>query len=105
MGKVVVLPGASSDLDEVYRYIALENPDAAKRLLKAAKEDFNKLSDMPGMGALRVYPKHLAHIRSWPISRFRNYLIFYQPIEGGIEVIRVLHAARNVDSMVAADDT
>ncbi len=32
----------------------------------------------------------------WPIRGFENYLVFYRPIEEGIEVTRVLHGARDI---------
>jgi len=34
-------------------------------------------------------------LRSFPFGR---YVIFYMPIEGGIDVVRVLHSARDVDA-------
>jgi plasmid stabilization system protein ParE len=36
------------------------------------------------------------------ITGFENYLIFYRPLAGGgIEIIRVLHGAQDVDRIVA----
>jgi toxin ParE1/3/4 len=35
-------------------------------------------------------------IRSFPFSR---YLLFYLPISDGIDVVRVLHGARDVDTV------
>lgn len=43
----------------------------------------------------------LAGMRVFPVSRFRNYLIFYQPTALGIEVIRVLHGARDIDRILS----
>ena len=34
-------------------------------------------------------------MRSFPVKRYRNYLIFYRPSRDGIEVIRILHGARD----------
>jgi hypothetical protein len=34
-------------------------------------------------------------LRSYPIKR--TYLLMYRPVEGGIELLRVLHGMRNVD--------
>lgn len=36
------------------------------------------------------------NLRSYP---YKNYVIFYLPIENGVEVFRVLHAARNVEEV------
>jgi toxin ParE1/3/4 len=38
-----------------------------------------------------------AEMRTWPIRRFKNYIIYYRPIPTGIEVIRVLHGAQDVE--------
>jgi plasmid stabilization system protein ParE len=36
----------------------------------------------------------------WRVSGFPNHLIFYRPLEGGgIEVIRVLHAKRDIEAL------
>ena len=40
-----------------------------------------------------------ADLRSFPFGR---YVIFYEPIEDGIDVVRVLHSARDID--VAFDE-
>jgi plasmid stabilization system protein ParE len=34
-------------------------------------------------------------------SRFRKYLVFYRPIPGGIEVLRVLHGSRDIAAILA----
>jgi toxin ParE1/3/4 len=40
-------------------------------------------------------------MRWFPASPpFINYLIFYRPAKQGIEVVRVLHGARDVEEMV-----
>jgi toxin ParE1/3/4 len=43
----------------------------------------------------------LADIRVWAVKGFRNHLVFYRPIEEGIEVLTVLHGARNLDTALA----
>lgn len=52
------------------------------------------------MGVARKYfDPVLAGVRVLPIAGFVNYLIFYRPAENGIEIIRVLHAKRDIDLM------
>jgi toxin ParE1/3/4 len=43
-------------------------------------------------------------MRRFPVSRFDNYLIFYLPHENGIDVIRVLHGARDLDRLFAEEE-
>jgi toxin ParE1/3/4 len=55
---------------------------------------------MPEMGARREYQNPtLAGVRMWRITGFDNYLVFYRPTERGIEIIRVLHAKRDIDAL------
>ena len=39
----------------------------------------------------------------WRITGFDNYLIFYRPVEGGVEIIRVLHAKRDNTALFGRD--
>jgi toxin ParE1/3/4 len=59
------------------------------------------LASMPGMGA-RYEPDEplYAEIRYCPITRHRNHLVFYRPIPDGIEVLRVLHGAREIPNIL-----
>lgn len=41
-----------------------------------------------------------AELRSFPFGR---YVIFYEPIEDGIDVVRVLHSARDIDAVFGED--
>jgi toxin ParE1/3/4 len=37
----------------------------------------------------------------WPIGGFEKYLIFYLPLPDGIDVIRVVHGARDIERLFA----
>ena len=80
-----------SDYEEIWRYIARDNPAAADRLITALERQISTLATMPGAG--REEPKLAAGLRSFPVS---NYLIFYRPIDNGIALARVLHGARDI---------
>jgi toxin ParE1/3/4 len=49
---------------------------------------------------LRFKEIELADLRAWPILRFFNYVIYYRPVPDGIEVVRILHAARDRDAFL-----
>lgn len=42
----------------------------------------------------------LRKLRRWPVKDFDNWLIFYQPTRDGIEIVRVLHGARDITSIL-----
>jgi toxin ParE1/3/4 len=82
---------ARQDLIEHFIYIGNHNLEAARRFLRAVLDDSRKLAEMPGLGAMRDFDDpELGDVRSWPVSGFRNYLIFYKPSEDGIDLLRVI---------------
>ena len=49
------------------------------------------------MGAARPYrDPALEGLRMHPVRGFSEHLIFYLPLPDGIEIVRVLHAKRNI---------
>jgi toxin ParE1/3/4 len=61
-----------------------------------------RLAGMPGIGTRYELHEPLhAGLRYYPITRHRNFIVFYRPIPGGIEVLRVLHGARNLPEILA----
>jgi toxin ParE1/3/4 len=95
-------PQAFSDLIEIAAYIAFDNQSVAERFLGAADDAFAKLAAFPDMGARCPIPHpSLEDVRFWPIKRFRNYIIYYRRCQDGIEILRVLHAARDAASIFA----
>lgn len=85
-----VSDAARADLDEIWFYIAQDNPDAADKLIRAIVSRFVALASMPLMGRLRE--ELSANLRSFAVS---GYVIFYRPMQKGAEIVRVLHGARD----------
>ena len=86
-----VSAAARADLDEIWFYIAQDNPEAADKFIRALVSRFPRLAAMPEMGRRR---EELApRLRS---LAFGNYVIFYRPMENGVEIARVLHGARDL---------
>src|SRR5262252_4251542 len=87
---------AKADLIEIADYIAADNPEAAERFLDAAEAAFDRLAALPSIGLTVPFQSALAQgLRVWRVEGFERCLIFYRPAESGIEVVRVLHAARD----------
>ena len=98
MPRLIVHERARHDVDEIADYIAADSFDSALRFYGAVEEDFRRLADFPGAGASHPTGNPVfANLRIWPIKRFRNYLVCYLPLPDGIEVLRVIHGARDVD--------
>ncbi len=100
MARIVIRPGAESDLDGIYAYLARNSQMAADRFLKAAQLALENLLMMPELGGRSESGhKALADLRVWPIHGFRKYLIFYRILPDGIEIRRVIHGARDIESL------
>ena len=102
--RVVVRPAARRDLAEQSGCIAQDSPTAAFRLLEAARNAFVLLGDFPEIGKLRrfVHPK-LSGVRSWPIRGFEKHVIFYRASEHRIDILRVIHSARDLTRILGPE--
>ena len=93
MPQVVKLPQAETDLDDIWWYIAQDNPDAADRFLDTIAERCQTLAQFPNIGISR--DELMPSLRSLPIGK---YMIFYMPLDDGIQVVRVLPAMMDIDA-------
>src|SRR5215468_7197472 len=94
--RILKTPQAEADLLEIASFIAEDNLDAAERFVDAAEAAFTQLAALPSIGLTVPFQSALAQgLRVWRVEGFERYLIFYRPGESGIEVVRILHAARD----------
>ena len=91
---VRITPEAENDLDEIWWYIAQDDPDSADKLLDEIDETSQRLAQFTKMGRNR--DELCPGLKSFPVGR---YLIFYMPISGGIEIVRVLHGMMDIDAI------
>ena len=89
-------PKAGRDLDEHCGHISADNPEAAGRVRQIILNTADFLGQHRELGRRirKAAPRH-AQIRWFVVPKFRNYLIFYQPFQETIMVVRVLHAAQD----------
>lgn len=86
---------AEQDYREIWRYIAADSPDAADRLLLRIDSKLELYAQNPRMGKAR---DNLATgLRSFPVGK---YLVFYRAAPDGIELVRVLHGARDLKTLI-----
>jgi toxin ParE1/3/4 len=97
MGIILRTPTSLRDISDSVLYIARENPDAARKLETAIDQTLNLLADFPDLGTKRNEFGPL--LRSFPVRKFKNYIAFYRPIPGGIELLRMLHGARDLPTL------
>ena len=90
-------PEAFADLDDIRRYIAQENPDAADRVMSEIFDAIRGLVTFPHRGHRRP------DLSSRPLrfTLVREYLIAYAPEEEPLWVVAVMHGRRNPRIMAA----
>lgn len=95
-----VEPRAERDLIEHAAYLGERSEQA-----NSAVQTFFALAETPGLGAIREFRKaSLAGVRAWRVNGFPKYLIFYRVTPDGVSILRVLHAARDLEAIFADDD-
>jgi len=99
MASVVVRPRASEDLAEIWAFIAEDSIKHADKFAALIDDHFRALARRPLMGRSR--PELAPDLRSFPVGQ---YVIFYMPLPKGVEIVRVLHGARDVESILREDD-
>jgi toxin ParE1/3/4 len=94
MPRIVVSPLAQADIDEIWDHIARDSVPNADGFVDQIERRFGLLADNPKLGS----PQDALRpgLRRFALSR---YLIYYRPIRGGIEVVRVVHGARRQDTL------
>ncbi|HEV2500318.1 MAG TPA: type II toxin-antitoxin system RelE/ParE family toxin [Terriglobia bacterium] len=99
--RILIRPAAENDLDEQAEYLAVHRDlDTGLRFYRAAEETLELLASQPEMGKVTKYlSPYFIDARMFPLHEFPKHLIFYRPVENGIEVIRVLHGARDLEKL------
>jgi toxin ParE1/3/4 len=82
---------AEQDLTKICDYLADFSLQSAVNLERRVEEAVERLVMWPGMGPER---EELApRLRSFPVG---DYLILYQPVDDGIQIIRIVHGSRDL---------
>ena len=93
MSEVLLSDLAEEDLIEIWVFVAQDNAQAADRLIDQIHGRCKFLAGSPGAGRQRLDLG--LHIRSFVVGK---YVIFYRETPNGIEVARVLHGRRDIQS-------
>ena len=97
MRRFTLSPEAAADLQEIRTYLTQEaGPSITKSVFAKIREAFVQLARTPGMGHSR---EDLTDepLRFWSVF---SYLVIYDPATKPIEIVRVLHGRREVDSIL-----
>lgn len=82
---------AELDLAEIWTHIAKNNRPAANRVLDLIESRFQSIAQFPQIGSAR--PDIAEDLRCCWVG---NYGVFYRVKPASVEIVRVLHGARDI---------
>lgn len=94
MPKVIYSQLADRDLDDIWDYVAQFSVLQADKLWDRFQTRLEYLARWNTLGRSRF--ELCANCRSHP---FGKYCFYFRPTESGIEVLRILHSARDLDQI------
>ncbi len=100
MGRVVRRPLAQHDIGEIWGYSAEDSVSQADKWMDALGDKLRSLAATPASGRRR--DELVSGLRS---VAFGRYVVFYALLSDGIDIVRVLHSARDVDAMLDHEGT
>ncbi|UOD51316.1 type II toxin-antitoxin system RelE/ParE family toxin [Orrella daihaiensis] len=88
MARVVYRPLAGVDVTDIWNFIAEQSIAQADAWIDHLEDRLQLLATQPLMG--RAREDLYENLRSYPFGR---YVIFYVPLNDGVDVVRVIHSA------------
>lgn len=99
MIRITYTEDAAQDLEEIYRHIAQDNPDAAERHREKLKQRCESLTHQPRMGRKRdeIRPEYRSVSEG-------DYIILYRVVaEDTLAIMRVIHGKRDFRRLTFTD--
>ncbi|RUR84137.1 type II toxin-antitoxin system RelE/ParE family toxin [Chlorogloeopsis fritschii PCC 9212] len=84
---------AEQDLEDIWTYLAQQNQIVADKQIAQTLNRFPMLAQFPDLGKKR--DDLMNELRSFPV---KPYVVFYIKINDDIEIFRVLHQSRDIES-------
>ena len=91
-------PQALIDLIELADYLSLDDERIAWQFVESAEQSFDLLATMPNLG--RAHASGMENLHVWHVHGFDTILIFYTKRKETIDIIRVLHAKRDIENLL-----
>ena len=90
MPRLIWSPAALLDVQRLYRFLAPQNPDAAKRAVRAIRQGLKVLEKQPGMG--RPVEEMNDEFRDWIIDfGDSGYVARYRVETDAVTILAVRH--------------
>jgi len=93
MPRIVLTPQAHQDLEDLFDHLDAQQPRLSDRFAETFDRTCGLHLKHPLMGASSEdLAPNLRHFTVW------NYVVFYRPAADGLEILRILHGARDLPS-------
>jgi plasmid stabilization system protein ParE len=96
MESYIFAPEAVEDLQNIWDFLSLDSVPAADRQIEGLLEAFEQLGRWPGKGHRRADMGDRP-VRFWPEG---SYLIVYREESSPLQIVAILHGARDVPSVI-----
>jgi toxin ParE1/3/4 len=94
MKSLVITIEASRDLSEITDYFLIQSVDAGDRFVEGFSKKCQHLAEFPYLG--KSYAQFAPGLRGISLM---DYIIFYQVVSDGIEILRVISGYRNLQAV------
>ena len=104
MSRLVVRRRADRDIDEQLVFLANQSHSLAAKFLDSIERTLHLITESPDRGFLwddEAHRKRGIHVRV--VMGFPNVLVFYRSAEQTVEIVRVLHGARDIVTLLEND--
>jgi toxin ParE1/3/4 len=98
MSRCILSPTATQDLDAISDYFCDRNVSAGEKLFEQFVGKCENLTKFPALG--RSYEYIRPNMRGIPLD---GYIIFYQVVEDGIEILRVVNGRQDLEALFSID--
>ena len=92
MARITRRPEAEADVIDIWGFIAEDSIPEADRWVDRLDERVQLWATQPMIG--RARDELAPGLRSMAFGR---YIVFFEPIHDGIDIVRVLHGSRDID--------
>ncbi|OUL28892.1 type II toxin-antitoxin system RelE/ParE family toxin [Nostoc sp. 106C] len=99
MSQYIISPSASRDLNEIADYFLTRNLETGEALFREFNKKCQNLANFPNIG--RTYTHINSQLRGIPLD---GYIIFYRVLDNGVEILRVVSARRDLESLFSNSD-
>jgi toxin ParE1/3/4 len=98
--EVILTPQAREDIKQIATYIKEDSPQSSLAFRHTLENIYEVLLELPEIGTARNFHNpEMKGLRMLPVRKFTKYLIFYRSTPEGLEIVRVIHGARDLPSL------